>query len=93
MRTKEILDYYGTEHQIIKAMEELGELQTALAKWVNGDRKKEAVITEIADVKIMADQMAWCFGKQEVDEEIWRKLERQGDRIEADRTESEREDI
>ena len=86
MRELDILEHYGTEHQIIKAMEELGELQTVLARWLNKDERvcRLDVITEIADVKIMTEQMAWAFGKAEVDEEIWSKMERQGERIETE---------
>lgn len=81
-KTNDILEHYGDTHQIIKTIEELGELQSALARWLNKERvSREDVITEIADVKIMAEQMAWHFGKNEVDKEVWRKIERQVERI------------
>lgn len=67
-----ILSHYGKNHQIVKCIEELGELQCALARYINDDPRytldglKDNVIEEIADVYFMLDQMAHSFGYDEV---------------------------
>ena len=76
-KTKAIADYYGKEHQTIKAIEELAELIQALAK---GDT--ENIKEEIADVRVMLEQIEYLYGVS--DDEItlrmcaklWRQLER-----------------
>ena len=56
--------------------EELGELTTALARYKRGRAMVEDVITELADVTIMCEQMAILFGYEKYKDEIERKLER-----------------
>ena len=56
-KTKAIADYYGKEHQTIKAIEELAELIQALAK---GDI--ENIKEEIADVRVMLEQIEYLYG-------------------------------
>lgn len=75
------VDTWGHRKQIVKAMEEMGELTQALSKWMIADRNKFSlddltamVREEMADVSIMLNQMALIFGDP-VEEEI-RKLER-----------------
>jgi NTP pyrophosphatase (non-canonical NTP hydrolase) len=62
---KEILEraicHYGTAPQIIKAIEELGELTTALSKWMNNYQSLKPIVDEIADVKIMLAQLEIIF--------------------------------
>lgn len=70
------LDYYGTSAQVDKALEEMGELTTALMKFKHGSVKDKAVITKIADVIVMTYQMSLLFGTDEVNDEISRKVER-----------------
>lgn len=67
------VDVYGCRHQVIKAMEELGELIQALAKYETevfpGDAAGAAaekmhadhIAEEIADVRIMLQQMCLIF--------------------------------
>lgn len=72
---------YGFIEQEIVAIEELAELQKALAKWIRamGDKKETLaqkeymrlianVREEIADVQIMIDQMRLIFGGTEEEE-------------------------
>lgn len=47
------VNYYGPEHQKRKAVEEMGELITALSREQDGRATPEQVITEIADVHLM----------------------------------------
>lgn len=64
---KKALSTFGEHAQIIKFFEELGEFMDAFCKCI-GDRDTVShVAEEIADVKIMLDQMAVMFG---CDEEV-----------------------
>lgn len=55
---------FGAGHQMVKALEELGELSQAIAKWANGDPVTGEVCQEIADVEIMIEQMKIIMGDQ-----------------------------
>lgn len=77
--------YYGAEHQKKKAIEEMGELITALSREQDNRAAKVEVITEIADVLIMMLQMAIVYGLEDVEKEIDRKLSRLYYRIKLDR--------
>ena len=79
---------WGPISQIIKAIEEMGELQQALAKYLNAPEAKtleeaeagvRPVREEMADVSIMLNQLALIFGS--ADEEEARKLQRLADRL------------
>ena len=59
-KTKAIADHYGKKHQTIKAIEELAELIQALAK---GDI--ENIKEEIADVRVMLEQIEYLYGISE----------------------------
>ena len=75
-----ILNFYGEENQKIKAMEELGELITGLAKW-----NLENIQEEIADVEIMLSQLKLFKGIdiEKINEYKEFKLNRQIKRIEG----------
>lgn len=72
---------YGSGAQIEKAKEELFELGTALSHFQQGRATTDEVVTEIADVTIMALQLALIFGENEVSEEMRVKLERLVERM------------
>ena len=81
--SQQALDHFGELNQLDKAQEELGELITALARW-RANRSVEnaiAVIDEIADVMIIADQLRELFGPWEVDMQKEFKQKRLADRI------------
>lgn len=60
---REALSKYGIENQVFMVMEEVGELLSALGKAHRGRLSSPMeVITEIADVSIMMEQMAENFG-------------------------------
>lgn len=67
---------FGSEGQVDMFHEEVGELMSALNKFKRGRVKAEEVITEIADVQIMAEQLAEMFGSIDVQHEKNRKLYR-----------------
>lgn len=77
------IEKYGEENQIKKAIEEMAELTCLLA------REKERVdivdlITEIADVRIMVEQLAMIVGEKYVGHEINIKIARLHNRITAE---------
>lgn len=74
-----IFDHYGITSQYTKTMEELGELIKAMATGTEED-----VVTEIADVLIMIEQLIQGTGiKDKVNAEIIFKISRQMHRIKA----------
>lgn len=52
------LDTYGAEAQTLMCFEEMAELQKELCKYERGANNTEHIAEEIADVRIMLDQMA-----------------------------------
>ena len=79
------LTTFGAEHQRIMCIEECAELIDALAKYDRGRADAKEVITELADVSIMVEQMAILFGKEEFEAEKERKLKRLQERINEDK--------
>ena len=73
---------WGIEAQVFMVMEETGEMLNALAKANRGRVTSEEIITELADVSIMMEQMAFYFGWDEFKKEKQRKLMRLGGRLE-----------
>ena len=71
------LEKYGDRNQIIKTMEECGELIHALSrKLIDGSFYNTKVIEELADVQIMLEQMIYLFGEDQVKRLIELKKER-----------------
>lgn len=75
------IQMWGIEGQVDMFHEEVGELISALNKYKRGRVGKDAVVTEIADVQIMAEQLAVWFGENEVSREKEYKLNRLARRI------------
>jgi NTP pyrophosphatase (non-canonical NTP hydrolase) len=67
---------WGPDAQVKMMFEEMGELAVALARFDRGRANIEDVITEIADVTIMAEQMWLIFGKEKTENEFEYKLNR-----------------
>lgn len=65
----------GPREQGIVALEELAELSTELARWLRG-RDDLNVEGEIADVLIVAMQMAYIFKTETVTEVLRHKMQR-----------------
>lgn len=84
-----ILESWGVEAQVKMVMEEAGELLSALGKASRGRVTREEVITELADVSIMVEQMAVYFGLGKFEEEKERKLQRLAGRFEKWRKNNE----
>lgn len=75
---REAIDEYGEFFQQLKAVEELAELQRALARDIAGDGEDAVrnVCEEIADVEIMLAQLRMIYDADEIDDWKASKLER-----------------
>lgn len=62
---QELLARHGQEKQVMKAIEELGELTVELSKLIAGEGRKGSVAEEIADVTIMLEQLRIMFEMNE----------------------------
>lgn len=67
---------YGKESRKRMAVEEAAELVNALMKEARGRVTDADIITEIADVQIMMEQLSIIYGYEKVARERERKLER-----------------
>lgn len=89
---KDAIETYGKQAQVIKAIEELSELQQALAKSLNGYTDISNIAEEIGDCRIMLDQLDYIF---DVENESWKaydeKLYRLKKRMENDKSKEEKE--
>ena len=70
------LEHYGMYSQMVKCMEECGELIQALARKMCGEENIENVVEELADVEVMLMQMRTVFGRHEVHRVMAQKLAR-----------------
>lgn len=64
---REAVRRFGTTHQIDKAIEEQGELISALARWKNGRPVLCNVCEEIVDVEITLEQLRMIVGPDYAD--------------------------
>lgn len=58
---QEAIAKFGVDHQILKAVEELNELATALMHYREGKATDQQVMNEIADVQILFEQLELIF--------------------------------
>ena len=75
------VDKFGMEKQTWQAIEEMGELITAINHYNRNRADLKYVCTEIADVQIMMEQLAIIYGKEDVASERKYKLERLKERL------------
>lgn len=75
------LGQWGLPAQAMMVMEECSELINAMCKYGRGRANEDDIITEIADVMIMCEQMASYFGEVKVEIEKDRKLQRLKERL------------
>lgn len=71
-----VITKFGFDAQKAMAIEECAELINALCKEKRGRATDEDIITEIADVQIMCEQLAIIYGKEKVRQERLRKPNR-----------------
>ena len=79
---KKAITKWGIDAQTEMIYEECGELITALAQFRRGRTTRHDVITELADVSIMVEQIALLNGYDDFEKEKNRKLDRLKERIE-----------
>jgi len=79
---KKAITKLGIDAQSTMLFEECGELITALAQFKRGRTSRHDVITELADVSIMVEQLALLNGYDDFEKEKNRKLDRLKERIE-----------
>lgn len=81
---KRAAEAFGRENQIIVAIEEMAEATKELTKMLRSGGEVEWLAEELADARIMIEQMEQLFGIESVVEK-WRKmkLERLAERVEA----------
>lgn len=80
---KKAIDRYGKTPQVNMVFEECGELITSIARLIRGRDADDDVITELADVSIMIEQMALIFGKEKFLKEKENKLLRLKNRLDG----------
>ena len=79
------LKKYGKENQTRMMFEEMAELQKELCKEARGEDNTDAIAEEIADVKIMLEQMIILHNcKDMVEMQMKRKLQRLKERLEGE---------
>jgi len=78
------VEKYGILSQTHMAIEEMAELANALMKLQRGRVTVPDVIEEIADVKIMCEQLAYIYGRDAVQTQIDYKTQRLRRRLEQE---------
>ena len=68
------IEKYGSEAQKEMLYEECGELITAVARFKRGRTAKKDIITELADVSIMIEQLALILDYKKFEKEKDRKI-------------------
>jgi len=83
-----IAEHYGAGAQSMQTCEECAELIQAVSKLTRGvtEMRISALVEEIADVRIMLEQMTFFYGisRRRVTMDIKRKVQRQLERIKAE---------
>jgi NTP pyrophosphatase (non-canonical NTP hydrolase) len=71
---KEAIEKWGEEAQVNMLNEECGELIAAIAQFKRGRTSHHDVMTELADVFIMVEQIASMMNYDDFEKELERKL-------------------
>lgn len=75
------LSKWGEEAQINMVYEEIGELLTALSRFKRGRANHNDIMTELADVSIMVEQIATLMNYDDFEKEKNFKLNRLKERL------------
>lgn len=78
----EAVQTWGLEAQIDMAVEECAELIVALQQYQRGRADLHDVFEELADVRIMYEQLSLFFAPAEVEITVGKKMERLRERLE-----------
>lgn len=68
------LEKWGAEAQYDQAVEECAELIAVLKHFRRGKVGEAEVVSELADVVLMAGQLAYMFGEEKVEQAVEEKL-------------------
>lgn len=79
---KKAINTWGEEAQVNMLYEECGELITAIAQFRRGRAMQKDVMTELADVSIMVEQIATLLNFEDYEAEKNKKLKRLEKRLE-----------
>lgn len=79
---REAVETWGLHAQIDMAVEECGEVIVALQHLQRERADREDVIEELADLRIMFEQLRWYFGEDFVDPVVREKMDRLRERLE-----------
>ena len=83
---RDVIDFYGEDMQLNICIEELSELIKELCKVKRGIGNLDNIAEEMADVKIIMEQLDIIFGNSDdVNEWYEHKIDRLQKRLEADR--------
>jgi len=85
---RKALRRYGVDVQRLMLVEECGELLNIVGKLPRARASVDELITELADVSIMVEQMALYYGWDEFQQEKERKLNRLQQRLSGYHAES-----
>jgi NTP pyrophosphatase (non-canonical NTP hydrolase) len=72
---------WGVDAQAEMAEEEAAEFVVASKHWTRGKANREDVIDELADLRIMVEQMSLVLGQNQVDQRVQEKMDRLRERI------------
>lgn len=81
---EDAIERYGSEHQIVVAIEEMSEVIKSLTKWLRrgSDSDLDSIVEEVADATIMFEQLRLIFDiNDEVCEAMDKKIERLRKRV------------
>lgn len=81
---EDAIERYGSEHQMVVAIEEMSEVIKSLTKWLRrgGESDLDSIVEEVADATIMLEQLRLIFDiNDEVCEAMDKKIERLRKRV------------
>lgn len=78
------IEKWGWQPQVDMATEEAGELIVALSRFMRGRNDEEDVVDEVADVRIMCEQLTEFIGREKVENRVTVKMDRLRERLEED---------
>lgn len=78
---REAVETWGEDAQIDMAVEECGELIVALEHLKRGRANEDDVAEELADIRIMYEQLSRMIGQERVNRRVLQKMDRLRERI------------
>lgn len=79
---QEAVDVWGIDAQVDMAEEEAAEFVVASKHYARGKADLDAVIDELADLRIMSEQLTEFVGRDRVEARVDEKMERLRERLE-----------